>query len=57
MSKTSRRGDEKQISMLLPIEGKPAAKKSSSTVVYRSKEFYELRKKLVKSLPSKKTAS
>ena len=57
MSKSPRRGDEKQISMLLPIEGKPAEIKSSSTVVYRSKEFYELRNKLVKSLPSKKTAS
>lgn len=57
MSKGAKSGDQKQISFLLPIEGKPQRTSVTAKVVYRSPEFYEIRQKLVKSLPNKKPVS
>ena len=55
MSKKPRQSDQKQISMLLPIEGTPASKPpTSSSVEYRSKEFYEIRNKMIQTLPQTK---
>ncbi|WP_291069650.1 hypothetical protein [Hyphomonas sp.] len=54
MNKTTKRSDQRQMNMLLPIEGKSVTKTAATTVAYRSKEFYDIREKLVKSLPSKK---
>ena len=52
----SKRADRKQMSMLFPIDGKPARDKPDTKVAYRSKEFYDIRSRLVESLPSKKPA-
>lgn len=49
---TPQKSPSKQMSFLLPVSGTLA--KPTSGVVYRSAEFYEIRDRLVNSLPSGK---